>query len=113
MLTNFEREFVDFCCNDIEAKSSFLLFATAEKSAAKRLFAFSTFYNHYIEDRLDEMVERFLSAEGDEPMLLYIWGHSYEMDAEYISWEHFEEILSRLSGHDDIFYGTNAEVLLK
>ena len=47
MLTNFERKFVDFCCNDIEAKSSFLLFATAEKSAAKRLFAFSTFYNHY------------------------------------------------------------------
>ena len=47
MLTNYEREFVDFCCNDIEAKSSFWLFATAEKSAAKRLFAFSTFYNHY------------------------------------------------------------------
>ena len=47
MRTNFKKKFVDFCCNDIEAKSSFLLFATAEKSAAKRLFAFSTFYNHY------------------------------------------------------------------
>ena len=44
-------EFVDFCCNDIEAKSSFLLFATAEKSAEKRLLAFSTFYNYYNDNR--------------------------------------------------------------
>ena len=29
----------------------FLVFATAEKTAAKRLFAFSTFYNHYNDNR--------------------------------------------------------------
>ena len=37
---------------------------------------------------------------------------AYEMDAEYISWERFEEICRMLSGHSDIFYGTNREVLL-
>ena len=67
---------------------------------------------YYIEDKLDEIVDNFLSIEGDEPALLYIWGHSYEMDAEYISWEKFEEVCKKLAGHNDIFYGTNKEVLL-
>jgi hypothetical protein len=34
------------------------------------------------------------------------------MDAEYISWEKFEAVCKKLSGHDDIFYGTNGEVLI-
>ena len=67
---------------------------------------------YYIEDCLDEVVDKFLSLERDEPSLLYIWGHSYEMDAEYISWERFEQVCKKLSGRDDIFYGTNSEVLL-
>lgn len=65
---------------------------------------------YYIEDCLDEVVDRFLALDCDEPQLLYIWGHSYEMDAEYISWEKFEEVCKRLSGHEDIFYGTNGDV---
>lgn len=67
---------------------------------------------YYIEDCLDEIVDKFLSLEADTPALLYIWGHSYEMDAEYITWEKFEEVCKRLSGKSDIFYGTNKEVLL-
>ena len=67
---------------------------------------------HYIDERLDEIVDRFLALDSDEVALLYIWGHSYEMDAEYITWEKFEEVCKRLSNHDDIFYGTNKEVLL-
>lgn len=68
---------------------------------------------YYIEDCLDTVVDQFLSLDRDEPALLYIWGHSYEMDAEYISWEKFEEVLKRLSGHDDIFYGTNREIFFE
>ena len=67
---------------------------------------------YYIEPCLEEIVERFLALDNDQPSLLYIWGHSYEMDAEYISWEKFDSILKRLSGHKEIFYGTNKEVLL-
>ena len=66
---------------------------------------------YYIESCLDEIVDKFLALDSDTPALLYIWGHSYEMDAEYISWEKFEEVCKRLSGKDDIFYGTNKEVL--
>lgn len=67
---------------------------------------------YYIEDNFEETVDEFLQTEKDDHSLLYIWGHSYEMDAEYISWERFEKICKKLSGHGDIFYGTNKEILL-
>jgi peptidoglycan/xylan/chitin deacetylase (PgdA/CDA1 family) len=65
---------------------------------------------YYIEENLEDIVESFLALETEEPSLLYIWGHSYEMDAEYISWEKFEKICARLAGRSEIFYGTNKEV---
>lgn len=67
---------------------------------------------YYVEDCLESIVDEFLALKAEDPQLLYIWGHSYEMDAEYISWERFEEICKKLSGHADIFYGTNRETLL-
>lgn len=47
----------------------------------------------------------------DAPLLYYVWGHSYELDA-FDAWERFEAFLTRMSGHADVFYGTNREVLL-
>ena len=67
---------------------------------------------HSIEGCFEEIVDRFLTSEAEEDQLLYIWGHAYEMDAKYISWDKFEEICKKLSGREDIFYGTNKEVLL-
>jgi hypothetical protein len=67
---------------------------------------------YFIEDCFEEIVDKFLASESEEAQLLYIWGHAYEMDAEYISWETFERICNKLAGHADIFYGTNKEVLL-
>ena len=67
---------------------------------------------YYIEDCLEELVDKFLASESEKDQLLYIWGHSYEMDAKLISWEKFEEICQKLANRDDIFYGTNKEVLL-
>ena len=55
-------------------------------------------------------MEEFLRADDAESRLLYIWGHSYEMDADYISWGKFEEICARLAHREDVFYGTNREV---
>lgn len=59
-----------------------------------------------------EVVDKFLSSNSDEPQLLYLWGHTYEFDFAYPTWELFEEVCKKLSGKDDIFYGTNSEVLL-
>lgn len=68
---------------------------------------------YYIEtEKMFALGEEFLSLETNEPKLFYIWGHSYELDAEYLSWERFEEFCRMMAGRDDIFYGTNKEVLL-
>lgn len=68
---------------------------------------------YYIEKDFESVVDRFLETDAITPQLLYIWGHSYEMDAEYITWEKFEQVCKKLSNKADIFYGTNREVLLE
>ena len=67
---------------------------------------------YYIENELDAVIDSFFKSDSTERELLYIWGHSYEMDAGYISWDRFDEVCRRLSGHEDVFYGTNKDVLL-
>ena len=42
---------------------------------------------YYIEENFEAVIDSFLASYSEEPQLLYIWGHSYEMDAEYITWE--------------------------
>ena len=61
--------------------------------------------------RLLELARAFVEAEPDTPQLFYLWGHSYEFD-ERDNWELMEDCCRILAGHDDIFYGTNSEVLL-
>ena len=67
---------------------------------------------YYVSENFEEIVDKFLALETDKPQLLYIWGHSYEMDEERITWENFDRICKKMSGREDIFYGTNKEILL-
>ena len=62
-------------------------------------------------DRMTELGESFLKLQPDTPQIYYIWGHSYELDY-HDTWGKFEEFCRMMSGRDDIFYGTNCEVLL-
>ena len=66
---------------------------------------------HHGDEEMFQIAERFLALKPDNPQLLYIWGHSYEFDNDN-GWERMEELCRLLSGHSDIFYGTNKEVLL-
>ena len=85
--------------------------STYDFGKQENLFRFNpTVY--YVDARFEEIIDSFLSLDNDSDALLYIWGHSYEMDAEYITWERFEKLCQKLAFHDDIFYGTNKEVLL-
>lgn len=43
--------------------------------------------------------------------VFYIWGHSYEFDIND-TWNEFEKFCQFISGRDDVFYGTNKEILL-
>lgn len=68
---------------------------------------------HHNEDGLLAVIDSFVRLEEkdmDAPQMLYIWGHSYEFDVNG-NWERLETICRMVSGHDDIFYGTNHEVL--
>jgi peptidoglycan/xylan/chitin deacetylase (PgdA/CDA1 family) len=66
---------------------------------------------YYIDtDEMFALGKEFLALQTDEPKLFYIWGHSYELDA-WNFWDRFEEFCEMISGKNDIFYGTNREVL--
>jgi hypothetical protein len=56
--------------------------------------------------------EKFIELKADKPQVFYIWGHAFEMDYGPDYWLRLEEFFKLISGHDDIFYGTNKEVLL-
>ncbi|MBP3706981.1 MAG: polysaccharide deacetylase family protein [Clostridia bacterium] len=62
-------------------------------------------------DKMWEMAEEFLKLQTDTPKLFYIWGHAYEFDIDN-SWQKFDDFCRFISNRDDIFYGTNSEVLL-
>lgn len=61
--------------------------------------------------KVKELAGKFFEMETEEPKLLYIWGHSYEFDI-HDDWAEFEELLKFLANREDVFYGTNSEVLL-
>lgn len=83
---------------------------TDELGVPQNLFGFNPNVRYIEENRFYDMAQRFLSAPENEKSLLYIWGHSYEMDLNLISWEKFEEFCKYISKRTEIFYGTNKEV---
>jgi peptidoglycan/xylan/chitin deacetylase (PgdA/CDA1 family) len=66
---------------------------------------------HFGDDKMEELVSRFLNDKDDRSYqkLLYIWGHSYELDGNE-TWQLMEDTLQALSGKDDIWYATNIEI---
>ena len=70
-----------------------------------------TVYHHAEWDKLFELGEQFIALQPDKPQIFYIWGHAYEFDI-HGDWERFEDFCRLIAGHDDMFYGTNREVLL-
>ena len=82
-------------------------------SLQENLFRFQgTCYHHAEWERMHALADEFLALESDEPQIFYIWGHAYEFDIYPERWALFEEFLKKIGGREDIFYGTNKEVLL-
>ena len=71
-----------------------------------------TVYHHREFDKMLALAQAFLEAKPTEPMLFYIWGHSFEFDV-YQNWDRFEAFLASVANKNDVFYGTNKECLLK
>ncbi len=78
------------------------------------LYRFNPTVYHVMEnrkERLMELAEEFVNLAPETPKIFYVWGHSYEFDIAD-TWDYFEEFCKMISGRDDIYYGTNKEVLL-
>ena len=76
------------------------------------LYRFNPTTSHTQElDDLFALSKAFVEAKPDHPQILYIWGHSFEFDVRQ-NWDQFEELCVFLSNREDIFYGTNREILL-
>lgn len=61
-------------------------------------------------ENLMKLANEFVSLKSEQYKLFYIWGHSYEFDCDN-NWNVIEELCSFISGKDDIFYGTNHQIL--
>jgi peptidoglycan/xylan/chitin deacetylase (PgdA/CDA1 family) len=78
----------------------------------ENLYRFNPTSYHHDFDSITDLAHKLIEAKPDRPQIFYIWGHSYEQDFRSDYWEKLEEFFKLISGHDDIFYGTNKEVLL-
>ena len=66
---------------------------------------------HQSDKRLFEIAQKFINLNPEGLKIFYIWGHSYELDVNE-GWKKIEDFLKFISGKEDIFYGTNKEILL-
>ncbi len=76
------------------------------------LYRFKPTVYHLNWDEMMETGKKFIEMKTDKPQLLYIWGHTYELDYDTSYWAKLEEFFKLISNRDDIFYGTNKEILL-
>ena len=82
-------------------------------------FSFSAQYDllrfrptcHFNDMKIKEIIENFLNEESDEQKLLYLWGHSYELDGDY-AWGIFEEMCKTLSLYSNVEFMTNETAFL-
>ncbi len=76
------------------------------------LYRFNPTAFHINFENVMNLGREFLDMKTDTKKVFYIWGHSYEMDCGSDYWVRLEEFFKLISGHEDIYYGTNKEILL-
>lgn len=65
---------------------------------------------HHKNPRLMELARNFVESLCNRgPLLFYVWGHSYEFEADN-NWNVIEEFAEYIGGREDIWYATNIEV---
>ena len=76
------------------------------------LYRFNPTAFHINFENVMKLAQEFVDMKADTKKIFYVWGHSYEMDCGSDYWVRLEEFFKLISGRDDIYYGTNKEVLL-
>ena len=78
----------------------------------ENLYRFNPTAFHLDFENIMALGKAFVELKTDTPKIFYIWGHAYEMDYGADYWVQLEEFFRLISNKEDIFYGTNREVLL-
>ena len=78
----------------------------------ENLYRFNPTVYHLEWEKMEALCDQFIALQPETPQLFYVWGHSYEMDYDSSYWQRLEEFFKRIAERDDIFYGTNSDVLL-
>lgn len=65
---------------------------------------------HHNNPRLMELTDKFITGNVDnQPQLFYLWGHSYEFEAND-NWNVIEDFSHAVGNNADIWYATNIEI---
>ena len=66
---------------------------------------------HHAAPNLPALCDRFLNDTANFcSMLFYLWGHSYEFEAQD-NWQIIEDFCEKMGGRDDVWYATNIQVV--
>ena len=64
----------------------------------------------HTDERLMEYAKKFVAdSNNKEPMLFYLWGHSFEFDADG-NWDVIEGFCEYMGNREDVWYATNIEI---
>ena len=109
---NYSEHVAEVIKNNSGIKYARTTVSTYNFDVQKDLYVFKpTVYHHKEWDKMIELAKSFIELKTDTPKIFYIWGHAYEFDINN-SWDKFDEFCKLISHKDDIFYGTNRDVLL-
>lgn len=64
---------------------------------------------HHNDPKLMELAEAFVQPYPFSPRLFYLWGHSYEFEANN-NWHVIETFAEFMGGREEIWYATNIEI---
>ena len=65
---------------------------------------------HHNDPELMNLAKKFVEeTPGQNSRLFYLWGHSYEFEAND-NWNVIEEFAAYMNNHDDIWYATNIQI---
>ena len=109
---NCDHRVADVIRNNTGVKYARTVPDTNNFDVQEDLLQFRPTVYHLNFEKMMELGREFIELKTETPKVFYIWGHSYEMDYEDDYWLQLEEFFKLISHREDIFYGTNKEVLL-
>ena len=98
--------------NNTGVKYSRTITFTHNFEPQQNLYRYNPTVYHIDFDDMMNLGKKFIDLKPETPQIFYIMGHTFEFDYKSDYRVKFEEFLKLIANKDDIFYGTNKEVLL-